>query len=249
MRSQPSVADQDPDSHRTSLRRTTQRIQTGCHVVFGATDLLGYMVRMGPTLTKDAIVATATTLGCERGEDGLTMRAIADRLGTSATALYQHFESKTDILNAIRLAAMRQFNEYLEPAFAHQNHASEFLRVMWQNYVRFAVENPWLYQLLFVAEETDYDNAPAEEVHEIFVRPRQRVQTVLRGGVEAGVLRKDLDIERVPMLLWSAIHGCACLVLTGRLRDKHPMVPLDGVPALVDTMADTFLNGIASRVS
>ena len=55
----------------------------------------------------DAIVRAGIELGSDLGEEGLTMRAIAGRLGISATALYQHFESKASILREIRLHAIR----------------------------------------------------------------------------------------------------------------------------------------------
>ena len=43
----------------------------------------------------------AVDVADERGGDSLTMRAIADRLGVQAMSLYNHVESKDDILEAI----------------------------------------------------------------------------------------------------------------------------------------------------
>ena len=40
---------------------------------------------------RQGIIQTSLEIGSELGEEGLTMRGIAARLGVSATALYQHF--------------------------------------------------------------------------------------------------------------------------------------------------------------
>jgi TetR/AcrR family transcriptional regulator, tetracycline repressor protein len=43
---------------------------------------------------KDQIIAAALTLLDERGLDGLTTRALADRLGIRQPALYWHFKDR-----------------------------------------------------------------------------------------------------------------------------------------------------------
>lgn len=58
-------------------------------------------------LDRAGIVAAARALARERGEPGLTMRGIARRLGVDPAALYWHFESKADLLDAIAHDAVR----------------------------------------------------------------------------------------------------------------------------------------------
>ena len=65
------------------------------------------MVRASRPELKEAIIRVSVELGSQLGEEGLTMRAIAKRLGISATALYQHFDSKAAILQEIRLYGLR----------------------------------------------------------------------------------------------------------------------------------------------
>jgi AcrR family transcriptional regulator len=47
------------------------------------------------------VLAAAQELLAQRGLDGLTMRALAQRLGVSPNALYSHVESKTALIDAI----------------------------------------------------------------------------------------------------------------------------------------------------
>ena len=50
-------------------------------------------------LSLDRIVATAVELLDERGVDGLTMRRLADRLGSGVMSLYWHVDNKEDVFD------------------------------------------------------------------------------------------------------------------------------------------------------
>ena len=51
------------------------------------------------TLSRDRIVATAVELLDAQGVDGLTMRALADRLGSGVMSLYWHVDNKEDVFD------------------------------------------------------------------------------------------------------------------------------------------------------
>ncbi|WP_245885700.1 TetR/AcrR family transcriptional regulator [Kineococcus rhizosphaerae] len=55
-----------------------------------------------PVLTADGITAEAVRLLEERGQDGLTMAALARRLGVAPSALYNHVATKQDVLRAVQ---------------------------------------------------------------------------------------------------------------------------------------------------
>ena len=60
------------------------------------------------TLSRDKIVRAAIELLDEEGLEGLSMRVLGERLGSAATAVYWHVESKD---NLVRLAADAVWNE------------------------------------------------------------------------------------------------------------------------------------------
>ena len=75
-------------------------------------------------IDKDQIVAEALNLLNERGLDGLTTRALADRLGVRQPALYWHFKDRRALLDAM--------NDAIEARFAATAPAPE---MPWQDYV------------------------------------------------------------------------------------------------------------------
>lgn len=60
-----------------------------------------------PSLDRATVVQTALELLKEVGLDGLTTRRLADALGVKSPALYWHFRSKQELLNAMADALIR----------------------------------------------------------------------------------------------------------------------------------------------
>jgi AcrR family transcriptional regulator len=57
--------------------------------------------RQGAPLSRARIVAAAVALADEKGEPGVTMRALAARLGAEAMSLYNHVAGRDDILDGM----------------------------------------------------------------------------------------------------------------------------------------------------
>lgn len=55
--------------------------------------------RQEPPLTRERIIEAAIALLDEEGMDRLTMRRLAERLGTGATTLYWHIDTKDDVID------------------------------------------------------------------------------------------------------------------------------------------------------
>jgi TetR/AcrR family transcriptional regulator, tetracycline repressor protein len=68
---------------------------------------------MPPGLTKAAIVQAAFDLLDEAGMDGLTVRALASRLGVQAPALYWHVRSKQALLDEMGTQIWRQVGDVM----------------------------------------------------------------------------------------------------------------------------------------
>lgn len=173
---------------------------------------------------KEAIIGVCLQLGTELGEEGLTMRAIASRLGVSATALYQCYESKASILRAIRFYGLEQLDVHIAPAF-HRPDPIESLSTMCERYIEFARENPWLYLVLTDEEEVDWSRL-SEQEREIMLMPQRRVARCFSDAIERGRFRSDIDAKTAPLALLAAVHGAATLMIKRRISAVHPVFPI-----------------------
>jgi AcrR family transcriptional regulator len=190
---------------------------------------------------KEAIVRAAIELGTELGEEGLTMRGIAARLGVSATALYQHFEGKASILRAIRFHGLSLMNKSVAPAFEHEDPLDQ-IRESALLYINFARSNPWLYALLFGGEIVDYD-AYTDSEREVASWSQLLAQRAFERGKESGKLRADLDVATAPFLMWAANHGVAMLLITRRISEQNPAFPIPNENEFIRAFVESEVRG------
>jgi AcrR family transcriptional regulator len=192
----------------------------------------------------EQIVQATIELGSELGEEGLTMRAIAARLGVSSTVLYQHFDSKAAILREIELYGIRMLRERL--MVAEGPTPTEHLVAMSECYVNFALANPWLYRVLFTGHVIDWDELDPEQRDEL-LGPLTIVREFLETGKRTGRLGPSLDVEHAAMTLWAAMHGVATMLLDGRISAAHPVFPVHDVGRFVRAYVESVVRGLESR--
>ena len=196
--------------------------------------------RVRPDL-RDAILRASLELGSELGEDGLTMRAIAARLGVSVTALYHHFDGKPAILRALRFWGADLLAAHLAPAHDLVDPV-ERLSQESVRYIGFARDNPWLYRLLFQEEELDWASFTDEERTRLMA-PNARTARCFHEAIALGKFRRDLDVMTAPFLMWAANHGLAALILGGRISETHPAFPVRSQDDFVQAFVSSFLRG------
>jgi len=191
---------------------------------------------------KDEIVRVAVELGTELGEDGLTMRGIASRLGVSATALYQHFEGKASILRAIRFHGLGLLNQELIGCFESGDPLA-CIDAMSKKYIQFARKNSWLYGVLFTGEAFDYSVLTDEEQQQVFESHKKVIESLSKAK-DAGQLRDDVDVETAPLLIWAANHGLAMLMLHGRIGSQPGAMNVDDEATFIDRFVGNSVRGL-----
>ena len=192
---------------------------------------------------REAIIQVGLQLGTQLGEEGLTMRAIAGRLGVSATALYQCFESKASILRAIRFFGLEQLDRHLAPAFDGPDPIVRLTSVC-TRWIEFARENPWLYSVLTDDEELDWSKLSDQE-REVLLMPQRRVAQCFSDAIECGRFRRDLDAATAPLALLAAVHGAATLMIKRRISETHPVFPIRNEQHFLSDFIGGVLRGFA----
>lgn len=143
---------------------------------------------------RDEITSSARAILEEGGEEALTMRHLADRLGIKAPSLYKHVKNRREIETLLAAEALNEMGEALNSA--------DGLEEMGRRYRNWALSNPGLYRVA-TTRPLDRENLP-KGVEELSARPL--VEAV--GG--------DQDRARA---LWALAHGLTLLELDGRFPD------------------------------
>lgn len=76
-----------------------------------------------------ALIAAGEELLLRDGLAGVTPRSVCERAGLSRSSFYVYFPSRDDLLAAIAVSAMRQWNAEIEAALAGADSAAAQLRV------------------------------------------------------------------------------------------------------------------------
>ena len=150
--------------------------------------------------TKEEMVNAALRVVREHGIDGLTAKVLADELGTSTQPVFTAFGSMDGVRQAVHAAALESFDRYANAGLQEE---VPFFGVGMQ-YIRFAREEPALYRLLFLSEDS-HTAMDAMQRLQALVRPILRHIYRLTDA-EADVYFRDL---------WLVVHGLATLIVTG----------------------------------
>jgi AcrR family transcriptional regulator len=149
-----------------------------------------------PASRREQIVAAALELLETHGPEGLTMRAVAARVGIKAPSLYKHFPDKEELETALIAEGFRQVATVFSAAV---DGSPEPLGDLARAYRQWAKEHPHLYRLM---------------TH----KPLRR--DLLPEGLEASAalpvvraVNGDPDLARAA---WALAHGLTSLELVDR---------------------------------
>lgn len=187
-----------------------------------------------------AIIAASLDLGSEQGDDAVTIRGIASRVGVSPTALYQYFASKADLLHAVATEGDVRLRHTLDEALAEAKDPADALVRISMRYIDFAARNPWLYTIM--ERETPGAIAPMGGAGATAFMTV--VSPYFQG--DAGALeRDDVDSKIAPLLLWIAVNGLA-RVLAGEGEAPRPLdLGADAEARMIETYVRVLIRGLS----
>lgn len=151
-----------------------------------------------------SLIDNALELIRANGIEGLSLRKLAERVGVSQTALYHYFKDKQDLLLAIGETVVEQFTQTLIDSIASQPPGRQ-LEAFVVAYIRYARENPELYELLL--GRTTWKNARPHAFHQTARHSIRRFGEVLQSLQTNGALPANIDTLRLVQVSWATLHG------------------------------------------
>jgi AcrR family transcriptional regulator len=180
----------------------------------------------------------------ERGYDGLTMRAVADRVEYSVAALYKHFADREELVRALCAHDFYAFAQVLSARpgtrLDEPSDPLDRLRAIGRSYAEFALSHPEQYRVMFMAPVPVEATAlaygdPEKDAYALVARA---VQVALDAGHFPG-----LDKDLVTQSLWAALHGVVSLEIA-HLPAKKRHIPFAPLQARIEMALEAILLGI-----
>lgn len=160
-----------------------------------------------------ALIGAALELVQQEGVAAMSLREVARRAGVTHAAPYRHFESREALLAAVAEEGFTELQSSLEGAASNAAHPAEALQATGIAYVRFAVDHPAHFRVMFGpgAAPCDHPSLAAASEGAFGVL----VETISR-CIEARVVVRRPPAE-LALAAWSMVHGLASLLVDGML--------------------------------
>ncbi len=163
----------------------------------------------------------------DQGVEGLSMRGIAARVGVSHTAPKNHFDGLRGLLTAIAARGFEMLSEEMHATGTTS--AADPVLGPGEGYIRFALQNPELYKLMFSRARTDAEDPDLKEAAERSYGMLRQIASRLDGQTASA---PDAS-RRTEWMLWSLVHGYAMLLIEGELDRQDDGSPIFSIQDLL----------------
>lgn len=190
-----------------------------------------------------ALLEAVDDLVREHGVGAVTLRAAARRAGVSHAAPAHHFGDKAGLLTAYATQGVGVFRDRLAAASAEATATGESpLIAIGMAYVRFAVEQPGRFRVMFRSELLHHEDPAYRQVCEAAFAVLFDTVRLLRPDLDP----EDPELMRAAVGAWSIAHGLATLWLDGNLVDDIASEPPDeAAAAIIAAIASTLERAIS----
>ena len=190
--------------------------------------------------TRERILDAAREMFVEAGYEATTMRAIADRIEYTPTAIYHHFRNKEALLAELcaldfqaLAAAFQKLSRIADPI--------ERLRRCGLAYVEFGLQHPMQYQLMFMTRKPPEvmkairGADPSEDAYEF-------LRATCADVIATGRVRPEYrNVNELALMSWSALHGLISLYIA---KEKDVWIDWKDVRGTADGICNAMLEGV-----
>lgn len=187
-----------------------------------------------------ALLDASLALVAERGVAGFSLRAAARAAGVNPSAVYRHFDDRSELLGVVAATGFDELGTRMAQAMANAGDARTRFSAAGEAYVRFALAQPEYFRVMF----GPYGSRPGSAA-------RRRLESGDPGRLSPYALLvrlvdeldvPDLDprhLDDTALTVWSAVHGLATLLV-----DQAVELDDDGVDAAIRHLIEASLRGL-----
>jgi AcrR family transcriptional regulator len=180
-----------------------------------------------------ALLSSAAELLEHEGPDGLSVRRIAAAANVAPMGVYNHFESKFGIVEALFIQGFERLGAEMA-AMAQIDDPLEALREGARRYRALALAHPMAYQVMFLRAVPGFE--PSDPALTSCTRGFDFLVATVQRAIQAGVIAPGSPTETAQMI-WASIHGWVSLELLG-------LGFVDDLDIWYDRLCEALLRGL-----
>ena len=192
------------------------------------------------------ILDAARDMFVSEGFESVSMRKLAERVEYSPTAIYLHFKDKETLFLELCMSDFQELMKRIEQFFSVSDPV-ERLKKMAGAYVKFGVEHPNQYRLLFMTPLPDkaQTHLPPVDGHcQVDEEAYTALRTTIADAIAAGKLRNDLqDADLIAQVFFAALHGVVSVHIA---KGEEPWINWRPVAQQGEFLVNLMLRGAMS---
>lgn len=190
-----------------------------------------------PRKRTDEVVEAAARVFAERGYHGATTQDIADQLRIRQATLYYYFPSKDAALELVCQRGVEGFIEKAEAVAISSDSPPEKIGKIIRCHLE-ALEEKHAYVKVFLNERQHLRDDARKKVGRLSRRYELLIQKVFESGVEAGMIRADLNCRFATLGLLGVCNAAA---------DWYGKEPGATLSVIAKNFIDLILNGVRAQ--
>ncbi len=162
-------------------------------------------------IRQEQIVEAALELIGQQGAYALSIAGIAERVGIVPSAIYRHFKSKDDLLDAILELLRKRLMTNVKRVRKETPEAIQRLKLLLTRHARMVNENQAIPYVVF--SDAIYTGHPERKarVAQIITGYLREIQKIIENGRQEGTIRKDIDTHTTAVMFLGMIFPAAVL--------------------------------------
>jgi AcrR family transcriptional regulator len=154
---------------------------------------------------KETIIEIAAKLFHEKGYSATSMRDLAEHVGVEAASLYNHIQSKSEILQEICFKVANEFTSHLEAVDADEKNAILKIEAVLRFHIR---QMLFRYENVYVSDRewkhlTDPYLSNYQNQRRIY---RKRFASIIEAGIQHNEV-KNIDAPTAVLIMLHAVSG------------------------------------------
>ncbi|MFO0856065.1 MAG: TetR/AcrR family transcriptional regulator [Phycisphaerales bacterium] len=196
----------------------------------------------GKAAASTRILTSARKLFLKQGFDSVSMRQIASAARFTPGALYVHFKDKHELVLALMNQDFALFQQSMDATRAISDPV-ERLRELGRAYIRFALNHPHHYQLMFMTAPPQTAAQASDIEHK---NPDKDGYACLRATVADCIAQHRFqpqysNVEATTQMCWASAHGLVSLYIA---HHKAPWVKFRDPLETAWQLLDVHLSGL-----
>ncbi|MEN6327851.1 MAG: TetR/AcrR family transcriptional regulator [Syntrophomonas sp.] len=184
---------------------------------------------------RQLILASAVQEFSRNGYHNTRMKEIAQRAGIGKSTIYEYFESKLKLFQAMIEDSVNAYYERMGMGGSEPVTIQKRLVMMFEAHLRFCLENKELTKLVFWDPEA-FDNELHNWVISLHTNKLQHTAALLNEGIKRGEIRSDLDLNIISMVILHSLSAFSFPLVIEEWEVDPGMI--------AKQQADMIMNGI-----